>query len=130
MPRASSQCDQLWREAALETAAFLSTTPLRDTRIILHESQWARRYLDRAGRMQDFDPDVMIFDGNVGQLDAHNALLRSYQRRFADLTGAARVSVDPGLMIADVGHRWGLSPFHYVADYYRDIWSQLRALGL
>ncbi|MFZ3005791.1 MAG: DUF6270 domain-containing protein [Phenylobacterium sp.] len=130
VPRASAQCDQLWREAALETAAFLSTTPLSDARIILHESQWAGRYLDLAGQLQDFDPDVMIFDGNVASLDAHNALLRSYQQRFAELTGAARVSADPGLMVGDVGHRWGLSPFHYVADYYRDIWGQLRALGL
>lgn len=130
VPRASAQCDQLWREAALETAAFLNSTPLSGAQVILHESQWAQRYLDRTGQSHDFDPDVMIFDGNVGRLDAHNALLRSYQQRFADLTGAARVGADPDLMIADVGHRWGLSPFHYVADYYRDIWRQLRKLGL
>ena len=130
VPRASTQCDQLWREAALEMAAFLQLTPLRDTQIILHEAQWAQRYLDRAGQPRDFDPDVMIFDGNVGRLDDHNALLAGYQQRFAQMTGAARVSAAPELVIGDVGHRWGLSPFHYIADYYRDIWRQLRELGV
>jgi hypothetical protein len=32
--------------------------------------------------------------------------------------------------VADEQHRWGLSPFHYVPDYYRTIWEQLRALGV
>ena len=130
VPRASAQCDLLWREAALEMAAFLKLTPLSDTRIILHESQWARRYLDREGQPHDFDPEVMIFDGNIGRLEDHNALLASYQQRFAALTGAARVSAAPDLVTGDVGHRWGLSPFHFVADYYRDIWRQLRELGI
>lgn len=130
VPRASSECDQLWREACVELAAFLRQTPLREARIILHESQWAQRFLDRAGQPQDFDSEVMIFDGNLGRLDAHNALLSRYQDRFAALTGAARVQADPSLMVGDVGHRWGLSPFHYVADYYRDIWRQLRDLGV
>ncbi len=79
----------------------------------------AERYLDRTGQRRTFDQEVMIFDGNIGSLDAHNALLSTYQQRFAALTGAARVSADPSLVIADVSHRWGLSPFHYVADYYR-----------
>lgn len=130
VPRTSAQCDQLWRDAALELTEFLKTTPLKDTSIILHESQWAERYLDRAGQRRAFDQEVMIFDGNIGSLDAHNALLSSYQQRFAALTGAARVSADPSLVVGDVSHRWGLSPFHYVADYYRDIWRQLTALGV
>ena len=130
VPRASAQCDQLWREAALELAAFLKLTPLAASRIILHESQWARRYMDRAGEVHDFDPEVMIFDGNIGRLEDHNALLRGYQARFAELTGAARVAAEPRLVIGDVSHRWGLSPFHYVADYYRDIRRQLHELGV
>lgn len=130
VPRASAECDQLWRDAAWEMTAFLKTTPLKDTEIILHESQWARSYLDRTGQRQTFDQEVMIFDGNIGSLDAHNALLSSYQQRFAALTGAARVNADPSLVVGDVSHRWGLSPFHYVADYYRDIWRQLKTLGL
>ncbi|CAN5526656.1 hypothetical protein BH10PSE5_BH10PSE5_04960 [soil metagenome] len=128
--RASAECDQLWREACREMAAFLRQTPLAQARIILHESQWAQRFLDREGQVRDFDPEVMIFDGNIARREAHNALLASYQDGFAALTGAARVRADASLVMGDVGHRWGLSPFHYVADYYRDIWRQLRELGL
>ena len=27
-------------------------------------------------------------------------------------------------------HEWGLSPFHYVPEYYAEIWRQLEALGV
>lgn len=130
VPRESAECDRLWREACVEMAAFLSQTPLREAEIILHASQWAGQYMDPAGGTRAFDPEVMIFEGRLGALEAHNALLRRYQDSFAALTGALRVQANPELVLGDVGHRWGLSPFHYVEAYYRDVWRQLQALGI
>jgi hypothetical protein len=61
----------------------------------------------------------------------HNALLRRYQAAFRDqLPQAAPVAARDAVRVADPDHRWGLSPFHYVEDYYRDIWRQLQALGV
>ena len=34
------------------------------------------------------------------------------------------------LRLADPAHQWGLSPFHYVPEYYDAVRQQLRALGL
>ena len=48
----------------------------------------------------------------------------------AALPQAVRVAAPTALQLADSRHRWGLSPFHYVEDYYRDIWRQLQALGV
>jgi hypothetical protein len=36
----------------------------------------------------------------------------------------------PAQRLADDAHLWGLSPFHYVPDYYGEIWRQLADVGL
>ncbi len=130
VPRTSADCGRLWQAACRQIAGLIAQTPLSSACLILHESRWAETYLDGEGAAQAFDRDLMIFEGNLGRLDAHNDLLGSYQSQFAALTGAHRVQADPALIVADVRHRWGLSPFHYVEGYYRDIWHQLHALGI
>jgi hypothetical protein len=129
--RTSPACDRLWAEAALEMAAFIQATPLREATLIMHEAQWADRYRDEAGELHAFDPVVDILDGRLASLEDRNALLRRYQETFSRLTpGLARVSAPDDLRIADAEHQWGLSPFHYVADYYREIGRQLADLGI
>jgi hypothetical protein len=41
----------------------------------------------------------------------------------------ARVEA-PAHRLADETHRWGLSPFHYVPEYYAEIRRQLEPLGV
>ena len=61
---------------------------------------------------------------------AHNALLARYEAAFAELMPPmARVEAPPQ-RLADDAHQWGVSPFHYVQDYYAEIWRQLAALGI
>ena len=128
IPRLSASCDLLWRDALEELAAFLAATPLRQARLILHEAQWAGSYRAQDGRRARFDDTPA---GQAGGRTAHNKLLARYQAAFrARLPQAAVVSTGASLRLADAGHRWGLSPFHYVDDYYRDIWRQLEPLGI
>jgi hypothetical protein len=35
------------------------------------------------------------------------------------------VKAPDSLVFSDPDHVWGLSPFHYVPDYYAEIWRQL-----
>jgi hypothetical protein len=128
--RTSAACERLWTQALDELCDFLQATPLREARLILHQSQWAQRYRDDAGQMQDFDPVLPIFDGRPARVADHNALLDRYQDRFAAATGAERVNAGPNLQVGDAGHRWGLSPFHYVTGYYAEIRRQLDRLGV
>jgi hypothetical protein len=129
--RASSACDLLWLQAADEMAAFIASTPLRDAALIVHEAQWATRYRDEAGEERDFAGEVEIFDGKPAVIADHNARLDLYQQAFsARLPAAARVAAPPELRLASAGHRWGLSPFHYLDDYYREVWRGLQALGV
>ncbi|MDO9430057.1 MAG: DUF6270 domain-containing protein [Pseudomonadota bacterium] len=129
--RTSTACDLLWLQAADEMAAFIQSTPLRDAVLIVHEAQWATGYQDEAGELRDFADVVEIFQGKPAPIAEHNAMLDFYQPAFrARLPQAVSVTASPDLHLASAQHRWGLSPFHYVDDYYREVWSGLKALGV
>ena len=129
--RTSSACELLWLQAADEMAAFIQSTPLRDAAVIVHEAQWATQYLGTDGDIQDFTDEVEIFQGKPAAIGDHNAMLALYQPAFrARLPQAVSVSAPLELHLASIDHRWGLSPFHYVDDYYREVWTGLKALGV
>jgi len=131
VPRLSGGCDLLWTVAVDELAALLAATPLGQATLILHEAQWAERYLDADGAVTAFDPQVEILPGRSARVADHNDLLDRYQRRLAArLPGLVKVAAPSDLRVASVAHRWGLSPFHYVDAYYAEIWRQLRSLGV
>lgn len=124
-------CDLLWRSALGELAALINSTPLAEAQLILHEAQWAAQFVDETGRLTDFPAQVDIFGDHRGSIADHNALLRRYQAAFQQaFAGTRTVSASLELRVADAGHRWGLSPFHYIPDYYREILCQLHALGV
>ncbi|MFN3523809.1 MAG: DUF6270 domain-containing protein [Phenylobacterium sp.] len=128
--RTSGACTGLWRAAAAELTAFIRATPLAEARMILHEARWAERYRDGAGRTRPFGEDLAIWQGKPASAAEHNRLLAAYDAWFLELNpGAVRVAA-PRHRLADAGHRWGLSPFHYVEPYYEEIWSQLQAVGV
>lgn len=129
IPRLSPACDRLWDEAAGQVAALVRATPLGSARIILHAAQWAHRRRSDAGREASI-VGVEILPGRPADIARHNALLERYQAKFTALMPPmARVEA-PALRLADADHEWGMSPFHYVPDYYAEIWRQLAALGV
>lgn len=127
VPRLSAGCDRLWADALGEMAAAIAATPLRHSRIVLHSSRWAMSYRTADGVVRDFEPVVEIMPGDSAAIEEHNALLARYDSQFlAAFPDAATVASKHRL--ADESHRWGLSPFHYVDAYYRDIRDQLARL--
>lgn len=131
IPRLSAACDLLWNDALREMAALLASTPLSGARIILHEAQWADSQRSASGRTTPLPDGLELMPGRPASRAAHNDLLARYQTAFrARLPQATVVAADQRLRLADPAHRWGLSPFHYVEDYYREIWRQLQALGI
>jgi hypothetical protein len=130
VPRLSSACDLIWRDALGELAAVIEATPLRDARKILHASQWATTYVDTDGAVRSFGDEVEVLPGRPAPIAAHNALLDRYQDAFRHALDPAVVRATPEATRADAGHRWGLSPFHYGSDYYAQILGQLAELGV
>lgn len=131
IPRTSDEARALWRTAAPAFVEALRRHGLLKARIILHEAQWARTYLDTEGRRQELPDALQVWEGLPASLSEHNALLADTQGRVDELIhGLVRVKADPKVLIADERHRWGLSPFHYIPDYYRDVLRQLKAEGV
>ena len=131
IPRLSDEADALWRDALARIAALLETPPFAEAEVILHHAQWAAGYRDREGEAASFGDELSIWDGRPASLSAHNALLRRYRDLFVAAIPRARIiQASDSAQQADEGHVWGLSPFHYVTDYYSDVWRQLQALGV
>lgn len=53
-------------------------------------------------------------------------LSKAYDLLASTLPNVTVVTPDPGVTVADPGHRWGLAPFHYVPAYYDDVSDQVR----
>lgn len=131
IPRSSDEARTLWRSSVPAFVEALRRRGLLAARIILHEAEWAQTYVDAQGGLQDLPDALQVWEGLPASRAEHNALLADTQARIDGLIhGLVRVRADPRFLIADETHRWGLSPFHYVPDYYRDVLRQLRAVGI
>lgn len=129
IPRLSTACDRLWTAAAAEFAALVRATPLGQAKLILHSARWAVEHRDPRGAVGPFE-GAEILGGDPVDIGEYNDLLIRQEAAFEELMPPlARVDAGP-LRLADTAHRWGLSPFHYVPEYYDEIRRQLRALGL
>ena len=131
IPRLSDACESLWRDAATELAALIRATPLRDAKLVLHAARWAQASEDASGRQAPLTyAEPWRRTPQPLPIGEHNALLARYEAHLLDVMPPMAVVEAPAHRLADPGHRWGLSPFHYVAPYYEEIWRGLEALGV
>lgn len=130
IPRLSQACEQLWADAALEMASLLASTPLRTANVLLHRAQWADRYRSARGRLAPLPDEATIWEGRTASRSEHNTLLETYEETFLSAVPNVRTVAAASHRIADESHRWGLSPFHYVPDYYAAIRDQLAQAGV
>lgn len=127
IPRLSPTCERLWLEAAAEFASLVRTTCLGQATLILHSAQWAEQQRTADGKLLPIR-DVEIVTGQPAEIADYNAVLARQEAAFAALMPPMRKVAAPGLQLADPNHRWGLSPFHYVPEYYDEIRRQLTAI--
>ena len=117
----------LWRRGldALATL-FAPGGALSGARVVLHEAAWADAMRTSSGRLEALDPDLEITPGRRASRVAHNArLARMHAATRATLPGLEVVKALDSLIVSDPDHIWGLSPFHYIPDYYAEVWRQL-----
>jgi hypothetical protein len=129
VPRLSAACERLWLEAASEFAALVRATPLGRASLILHSARWAHDQRLPDGRVAPIR-DVEIISGLGAEIAPYNALLERQEAAFAELMPPMAVVDAAAERLADPTHRWGLSPFHYVPEYYVEVRRQLAELGL
>lgn len=127
--RLSDACHRLWLETAEEFAALIRATVLRDAKLILHSARWATHMRTPTGRLAPIR-DVEIVSGQGVEIADYNALLSRQEAALRGVLPPFSTVEAPEHRIADAAHRWGLSPFHYVPEYYAEIGRQLADLGV
>lgn len=117
----------LWRRALDALATLLGPGgALSGARAVLHEAAWAPALRTPSGRLEALEPDLEITPGRRASRAAHNARLgRMHAEARAAIPGLTVVKAPDSLIFSDPDHVWGLSPFHYIPDYYAEVWRQL-----
>ena len=129
IPRLSAACERLWVQAASEFAAFVRATPLAQAQLVLHSARWATARRLPSGREARLE-HLEILPGENADAAAHNELLDRYEAAFtAVMPPISRIEA-PAYRLASESHDWGVGPFHYIDDYYADIWRQMSELGI
>jgi hypothetical protein len=129
IPRLSAAAERLWLEAAAAFAGLVRATPLAQATLILHSARWATEFRASSGRTAPLR-NVELTGGRPIEIGPYNDLLARQEAAFeALMPPMARVEA-PALRLADAAHAWGLSPFHYVPEYYDEIRGQLAELGV
>ena len=129
IPRQSAACERLWTDAAGAFAALVRGTELSRAVLILHAAQWATEQRQADGSRAAIR-DVEITTGRPADIGTYNDLLARQETTFKARMPPMHL-LDAGQMrLADPAHQWGLSPFHYVADYYDEIRRQMVDVGL
>lgn len=113
----SDEFFELWRQGIT-----LLLTHLADKKVILPKVYWASQAVGY--NHPAFDQE------QLKNIEAHNAKLeRMYaylaEERFNNLQ---IVDIDRSLLIANGDHKWGLSPFHYIDEYYLHMQQCLKTL--
>jgi hypothetical protein len=126
--RLSAAAERMWPQAAAEFAALVRATPLANAQLILHSARWAAEQRHADGSLSPIR-DVEVLGGDPVEIADYNALLERQESAFLKVMPPTSVIDAGAFRLADTEHRWGLSPFHYVPEYYDEVRRQLVAMG-
>lgn len=124
IPRLSAVAERLWAEGLAQFAALVRSTPLAHARPVLHRARWAS-HLRLADGTDEPIRDVQIVSGQPTDIAPYNDLLARQDAAFLAAMPGIEVVEAATPPLADPDHRWGLSPFHYTADYYETLRTRL-----
>ncbi|WHY33816.1 DUF6270 domain-containing protein [Cytobacillus firmus] len=111
---------KLWHEKAEQLINDLNKY-YHPEKVILHKAFWQDKYLSENGQLNSFS------DAEVAK---NNILLSSYYEKLEKNIEGLNVIELHGF-VSDEKHKWGLSPFHYQDEYYKEFIRQLyQIIGL
>ena len=100
----------LWRKAVKQLATMI------DIPVILHKSRLA-------SRLNKTDRNIAVDKKSIDKL---NRRMRRYEKiilQELDIFGT--IDIDEKILVSDVDHVWGYSPYHYIPEYYQEAKEQL-----
>ena len=114
----SAEYMDLW-QAGLDNFINIVSTTIGLEGLKINKVYWA----DRASNQRD---TAILTD--KWQVDVNNQKLHDmYEYLEKRLPTSSFIEVDSKLLVADSEHKWGLSPFHYIDDYYKEMGRILMA---
>lgn len=90
-------------------------------KIVINKTFWSAT--TQTGRT--YEPNFNAVQINL----ANQFLARLYQRISLDIPQSQFIEIDASLLQGADEHRWGISPFHYIDDYYDFMLKKLKSLG-
>jgi len=90
----------------------------RSTTIVLHRAYWSEQYLSEG--------QVLPYPGRREEIRRHNYYLDYCYAQLERYLSPAVVGAEPSLRVAWERHPSGLAPYHLVAEYYQEIWRQVK----
>lgn len=113
----SPQHTLLWQQAWVSFVEMLRNCQLLD-RLVVHAAPWAATIRGMEG-----------LPGGMEEIVHANAWLSNCVDRIAqDIPSERILTVDEKHWVADPKHKWGVSPFHYVPEYYAQFLDRLALL--
>lgn len=86
--------------------------------ILFHNSKWATHYRDGNGQLFEFENQGLVAGSNR-RLTRMSEVVRSV------LKPVLEINIEEQLVVGDTEHTWGVSPYHYIPEYYQRMWSIL-----
>ena len=106
----SDEFFKLWEEGWCKFVEILSRTGKLDC-LRVNRVFWA----EKTANGGDFSPSYSL----RGIAEANKFLERLYERIALDIDFSQFICFEKKLLVGAINHRWGLSPFHYIEDYYQ-----------
>lgn len=108
--RGTEEDFRLWREALKKFSKMINIP------IILHKSRLS-------GVLNHKSDDIKV---DYQYIEKMNQILIEYEKIiYEELEIIGTIDVNEDLLISDVNHVWGYSPYHYIHEYYEDALQQI-----
>lgn len=108
----------LW-EAGWERFVSILKETGQLNKVVVNRTLWSSQ--TSAGN--DFSPQFQA----AYIAESNSFLMRLYERMDCDLSAQQFISPPSSMICGNEQHKWGISPFHYVDDYYLFMLHELRA---
>ena len=116
--RGSDIAEELFFDKALHFCKRINET-FPDALIIIHEAQYCNYYREN-GQLKKFSEKKCYINSLTNsRLNAYYTLLKE------NIKNSISINIDDQLCISCKHHKWGLSPFHYIDEYYAEFMRRL-----
>ena len=140
--RNSIECQELWEKFS---EIFIDLLLSLNKEVIIHKAFWKETYVNNKinrslnnkfyiknilyslyySKLGEFKSKNKTFRKSVcNNIKMNNNILNNYYRTFENRTEFKFIEVETDCK-ADRGHIWGLSPFHYEENYYKEFIKKL-----